>query len=384
MKVILDVTAITYPLTGIGRYTLALAQGLESSSRIEDVRFFARGKWVNNLDDLVYAENSIFRPKALLRQHLPFRRLIRMGIRYFNAWKFHHQVRNLSDYIYHAPNYDLMPFKGKSVVTIHDLSFIRHSEFHPNERALYWQNEINNVIEYATHVITDSEFQRQEIIELLNVEPSRVSAVHLGVEEKFQTYSEEDSKSVLEQYGLQYKGYSLVVATIEPRKNFERLLHAFELLPEKTRSSYPLVIVGDKGWLSGHVHKTISRLVEKKEALRLGYVDEKNLPKLYAAALIFLYPSLYEGFGLPVLEAMASGTAVLSSNSTSIPEIAGHDCLLVDPYSVDEITQGWRSLLEDKVMRVKLSKSGQKRARNFSWDRCLNKTIDVYEKLNKQ
>jgi alpha-1,3-rhamnosyl/mannosyltransferase len=227
------------------------------------------------------------------------------------------------------------------------------------------------VAKQAAHIITVSEFQRQEIIDLLDVKTEKISVVYLGVEPKFKVYSEAACKATLDKYNLQYKHYSLVVSTIEPRKNSLRLLEAFESLPKEVRLSYPLVIVGDKGWRSADIHKRITQLVKKEEAMHLGYVDEQDIPMLYSAALVFLYPSLYEGFGLPILEAMASGTTVLSSNRTSMPEVAGKACLLVDPYSVQEISDGWQRLLEDKVLRTKLVDAGLKRSKMFSWQQCM-------------
>ena len=388
MNVILDVEAIAYPLTGIGRYTLALAKGLELSPQVGDVKFFTAGRWIDNLDDLGidnsgHKESKFVLSKATLRQKIPFRRLARWIYGHLSAWRFHQQVKKLTGYVYHGPNYRLLPYSASgSVVTIHDLSFIRHPEFHPKERADFWQAEIHEVVKRASHIITDSEFQRKEIVELLDVEAEKVTAVHLGVEDKFQPFSADRSKIVLDKYGLRYKEYSLVVATLEPRKNFVRLIQAFEQMPAKIRKAYPLAIVGDKGWLSDDIHRTISSLMKENEAVKLGYVDEEDLPQLYSSASVFLYPSLYEGFGLPVLEAMASGTAVLTSNSTSIPEVAGSACLLVDPYSVDEIFKGWISLLEDKELRERLGNEGRLRARKFSWQRCVEETINAYEKLD--
>jgi glycosyltransferase involved in cell wall biosynthesis len=385
MKIILDVNAVKSPLTGVGRYTLRLAQGLKNNPSVGDIKFFTTWGWLENIDNLepsiIDGSSSKSNVKLLIRKKIPFQRLARKCYQNYTSWQFNRCSSSLSDYIYHGPNYQLMPFSGRAVVTIHDLSFIRHPEFHPKERVLYWRNEIYKVVERANHVITDSEFQRQEIIELLNVDPSNVSAVHLGVEAKFKAYSEQENKKTLRKYGLKYKEYSLVVATVEPRKNFGRLLQAFQQLPKALRLSYPLAIVGDKGWLSDDIHTTISRLVQKGEAVSLGYVEENDLPNLYAAASVFLYPSLYEGFGLPVLEAMACGTAVITSNMSSIPEVADDTCSLIDPYSVEEIVETWRVLLESGSMREKLSKTAQVRASLFSWDKCIENTIDIYSRI---
>ena len=133
--------------------------------------------------------------------------------------------------------------------------------------------------------------------------------------------------------------------------------------------------------MSEDIHAAIVHLVEKGQAVRLGYVEEFDLPKLYAAATMFIYPSLYEGFGLPVLEAMACGTAVLSSNTSSIPKVAGDACYLVDPYSVDKIADGWRILLDNAARRTTFEVAGLQRAGLFSWDRCIDQTINVYSRL---
>ncbi len=377
MKVILDVDALAPPLTGIGRYALALARGLQSSERIKEVKFFSLGRWVDDVESLLSQNSSL----SALRRHVPFRRCVRWAYRRLSEWKFRQQTHQIADYIYHAPSYSLLSFPGKSVVTIHDLSFVRHPEFHPQERAMFWQSEVKSIVARADHIITDSEFQRTEIVELLGVDAHKVTAVHLGVDPSFQKYDESACVGVMAKYGLRYNAYCLVVATIEPRKNFIRLLAAFERLPNTLRKSFPLAIVGDKGWLSDDIHASIERLVKEGEAMRLGYVAEGDLPKLYAAATMFVYPSLYEGFGLPVLEAMACGTAVLSSNVSSIPEVVGDAGLLVNPYSIDEIEKGWITLLEDKVARASFETLGLQQASQFSWDKCINETIDVYKRL---
>ena len=376
MRVILDVDAIRPPLNGIGRYALALARGLQKSDQVEDVRFFSYGRWIDDVEDLA-KEHTI----SLLRRGVPFRRLARWGYRHVSEWRFRRQANHFAKYVYHSPSYRLMPFSGMSVVTVHDLSFIRHPEFHPRERALHWQRELVDVVARAGHLVTDSEFSRREIIELLNVDADFVSAVHLGVDPTFQPYAKEACVDVMARYRLRHKGYSLVVATIEPRKNFVRLLQAFELLPVETRRAFPLAIAGDKGWLSEAVHAAFARLAEKGEAMRLGYVAEEDLPILYAAAAMFVYPSLYEGFGLPVLESMACGTAVLTSNAGAMLEVAGDACLLADPYSPVAIADGWRVLLSDNAKRTALEEAGLRRARLFSWNQCVDRTIDVYARL---
>lgn len=386
MKLIFDISAVQAPLTGIGRYSLQLAQGLESQPQVEDIRFFSSNGWVESLDAVTeqssrVTNGSLTNIKSIIKKNLPFKGGVRKVYHQYINQRFRRDFNCLTEYIYHSPNYHLMPFSGQSVVTIHDLSFLRHPEFHPKERVDFWQNEIHRVVNRASHVITDSEFQRQEIVELLNIAENKVSPVHLGVESKFKSYAEQDCNEVLQKYGLRYKEFCLVVATIEPRKNFKRLLKAFESLPSKLRKSYPLAITGDKGWLSEDIHLAIDKLVEKREAVRIGYINDEELPYLYSASSIFLYPSLYEGFGLPVLEAMAAGTAVLTSKTTSIPEVAGDACVVIDPLSTEDMVAEWTSLLESDERRNIYAEKGRKRAQHFSWQKCTQDTLDVYSTL---
>ncbi|MTI64703.1 glycosyltransferase family 1 protein [Methylophaga sp.] len=380
MKILIDIDALTPPLTGIGYYTAKLLKGLQEADDVGELKLIRDGNIIEP-EVLSITENMLQSARVAARQ-LPFRPLLRWGYQKYRTMRFWQHSAGFKDFIYHAPNYSLLPFQGRSVVTIHDLSFIRHPEFHPPDRVNYWRKNIHRVVKRADHIITDSEFQRGEIIDVFDVEPDNVSAIHLGVSGEFRAYSMDDCATVLAENGLQYKQFCLVVATVEPRKNFERIVRAFESLPEELKYAYPLVIVGDKGWLSDDIHQSIERLIEKKQAHRLGYVPDEALWRLYASATVFVYPSLYEGFGLPVLEAMASGTAVLSSNSSSIPEVAGEACVLVDPYFVEQLTDEWRKLLSDETKQSHHVSMGLKRATIFTWDKCVAETINVYKKLD--
>ncbi|MDO8828404.1 glycosyltransferase family 1 protein [Methylophaga sp.] len=375
MKVLIDVDALIPPLSGIGRYTLNLVSALQTSSAVEELKYIRSGKILNELT--LEAGPSSARQVA---RRIPFRPLFRWARHQYITQCFTARSSALADYVYHAPNYMLLPFKGRSVVTIHDLSFLRHPEFHPVDRVEFWKKHIHKVAERADQIITDSEFQRREICELLNVDDNRVSSIYLGVNSNFQAYDESQCFDILLKYGLRYKHFNLAVSTVEPRKNFRRIINAFSSLPENLKAEYPLVIVGSKGWLSDDIHIAIERLVVAGHAKYLGYVAEDDLPKLYAAAAIFIYPSLYEGFGLPVLEAMACGTSVLTSNTTSIPEVTGDSCMMVDPTSSEDIRSGWQQLLSDNTLREEYSLLGKARSKQFTWEKCLDETLAIYQK----
>lgn len=373
----IDVDALIPPLSGIGKYTFNLVSALQSSSIIEELRYIQAGKIIKE-----------FRPSQgtnsarQVARKLPLRSVIRSARQFYISRRFEKQSRAVSDFIYHAPNYMLLPFKGQSVVTIHDLSFLRHPEFHPSDRVHFWKKHIHTVVNRADQIITDSIFQRREICELLNVDESKVSSVHLGVDKDYRPYEAFECSEILQKYNLTYKQFNLVVSTIEPRKNFERIIQAFSALSHSLKKAYPLVIAGDKGWLSEEIHSEIEKLITAGYAKKLGYVAEKDLPRLYASAAVFIYPSLYEGFGLPVLEAMACGTCVLTSNSSSIPEVAGDSCILIDPYSIEEIKTGWEQLLSNQSLQEEYSLLGIAQAKGFTWEKCLNETLSIYQKVS--
>lgn len=209
----------------------------------------------------------------------------------------------------------------------------------------------------------------------------KVSSVYLGVEPCFRPYTYAECRTVLQKYALEYKQFNLVVATIEPRKNFEGIIKAFNELPISLKKAYPLIIVGDKGWLSEEIHNAINQLIEAGYAQRLGYVDDADLPMLYAAAALFIYPSFYEGFGLPVLEAMASGTCVLTANNSSLSEVAGQACMQVDAHSTAQLTEAWHALLSDEALREEYAQLGVEQAKTFTWEKCVKETIEIYENV---
>ncbi|KYP95475.1 mannosyltransferase, partial [Sodalis-like endosymbiont of Proechinophthirus fluctus] len=178
-----------------------------------------------------------------------------------------------------------------------------------------------------------------------------------------------------------YRGYTLFTGTIEPRKNLMVLFSAYEQLPLKLRQRYPLVISGYKGWGSGAEHQRLERGSREGWVSYLGYVAQEELPILFAAARLFVFPSLYEGFGLPVLEAMASGVPAVCSNVASLPEVANDAALTCDPRDVDALSEGIARGLQDDVWRVETIDAGLARAQMFSWQRCAQDTIKAYLKV---
>jgi alpha-1,3-rhamnosyl/mannosyltransferase len=287
----------------------------------------------------------------------------------------------LKHYLLHSPNYILLPFEGPAVATIHDLSYLHYPQHHPRERILFMERHMPRTLVQASAIICDSAFIRQEIINILGVPADKVVDVPLGVDQVFHPRETTTLRPVLARYHLDGLAYLLAVSTLEPRKNLPRLLIAYARLPEALRARHPLALVGAKGWLNTELERHLAPLERTGQLRRLGYVPQEDLPALYAGAHAFAYPSLYEGFGLPLLEAMASGIPALSSHRSSLPQVAGDAALLIDPEDIDDLTAGLERLLSDDLWRVAARPRGLEQAERFSWERCVEETVAVYRRL---
>lgn len=265
------------------------------------------------------------------------------------------------------------------VTTVHDVHWRRFPETFPTKDR--WLMEIFLPLTFyrASAVITDSFASQRDLVQFFRVPPSKVHVVYLAAEERFFVQlSENERRKVLERYGLT-EGYVLFVGVLQPRKNLERLLHAFALLRPKIEC-HPLVIVGKLGWKTQRLLQLVKELKLSDCVKFTGYVTDEDLPAIYQGAKVFAYPALWEGFGLPVLEAMASGIPVLTSDTSSLSEIAEGAAMLVDPLSVRSIFEGLYQLLVDEKLRDELRQKGLERARQFSWRKTAQETLQIYEK----
>jgi glycosyltransferase involved in cell wall biosynthesis len=377
MKIILAVNAIKPPLTGIGRYTWELASRICSMQDVEEVRFFFEGRWVNDISTLLNQSSA----KLAFRQRLLRSPFAVAAYRRFSPLLLQHRLQSFREHVYHSPNFYLPPFAGPAIATIHDLSIFRCPQFHPAERVAFMQREIETALTRANFLISDSEFIRQEIIDFFGWPAEKIQAIPLGVAKEYRPRTVEQAASVLSKFGLDFGSYALCVATIEPRKNIEVLLSAYEALPQSLRNCYPLVLVGGSGWRSETIHRRIEQGQRQGWLHYLGYVAETELPILFSAARGFVYPSLYEGFGLPVLEAMASGLPVLISNRSSLPEVASGAALVVEAEDVQAMTESIRLLLEDEQWRSDASRRSLEVAEKYSWETTARKTVVVYHAI---
>jgi alpha-1,3-rhamnosyl/mannosyltransferase len=283
--------------------------------------------------------------------------------------------------VFHGLNYLLPSHRGRParVVTVHDLSVLRHPGWHPTSRAWLYRLPLRRTLSGAHHIIADSEVIRGEVIERIGVSPERVTAVPLAPSPDFSPQSLDALRPVLGRHRFMPGEYLLFVGALEPRKNVGRLLDALDLLRQRAADVPPLAIVGPPGWRNEEIH---ARVMSSATHVRLlGYLPQRDVVALMAGAAVFTLPSLYEGFGIPVLEAMACGTPVLTSRSGALAEIAGDAALLVDPGDVEEIAAGVEKVLGDSQLRADLSRRGMARAAQFSWERTARETVQVYERV---
>jgi glycosyltransferase involved in cell wall biosynthesis len=383
MKIILSVELITPPVTGVGRYALELAQQLSLLEEVESIRYFYFGRWLNakQLGALAKPSSKIQIGRGSLRSVLASNRLAVKAYSQlmpkWSAWR----LRQAQDSVFHSPNYLLPPFPGKSVATIHDLSHIWYPDFHPVARRELLDQELPKSIQRADFLITDAESVRKEIITYFAWPEEKIAAVPLGVDGSYQPRTAEQTQLCLSALGLRHGGYSLYVGTIEPRKNLQRLMTAYSMLPNPVRQRWPLVLAGFRGWQSGDIHVQIHDAASQGWLKYLDYVPQSSLPELYSGARLFTFPSLYEGFGLPPLEAMASGVPVVTSSVSSLPEVVGDAAIMVDPLNTVALANALLQGLEDESWRAHAVASGLARARTMSWQACAQRTAEIYSSL---
>jgi glycosyltransferase involved in cell wall biosynthesis len=396
MNVVLSIEAIHPPLAGIGRYAWELATRLPLHSEIEAIRYLSDGFWrdlpkiasdnellVNDAPATTLSEIPKLNYKGRLRQRLG--RLSPVSTVYSKLVPFiaSYKLNTVKSGVFHGPNYFVPKTKLASVVTIHDLSIYRYPQWHPQTRIERMRSVIPKSVKRSNLVLTDSIATKIEVMHEFNLSDEQVCAVPLGVDEFFHPRSEQDVRFILARFGLRPGAYSFFVSTIEPRKNLLNLLAAYRTLPTTMRSAWPLVLVGGAGWQSEEIHAEIERAKNEGWLKYLGFVEQQLLPVLYAGCRLFTYPSWYEGFGLPIAEAMASGVPVLTSNCSSMPEVAGGAAMLVEPGDVTSIYEGLMQALDDDGWRAIAIERGHKRASELTWDACVQKTVAAYQSVHK-
>lgn len=282
-----------------------------------------------------------------------------------------------ADLVHYPANVGSLRAGLRTVVTVHDLSFYHEPRWYRPERALYYRRGVAASVQHAERVITVSEFTAAELTKHLGYPRDRIDVIPNGVDERFGPATDEDQARVRTKYGLPER-FILYTGTHEPRKNLVRLIRAWSTIAAQTTQD--LVLAGRTGWKTAPIRAEAERSPHHDRIHFPGFIDDSDLPALMTAADVFAYPSLYEGFGIPVAEAMACGTPVLTSNTTSLPEVAGDAAVLVDPLDIDALADGLRRLVFDEVLRSDLRRKGLERAQGYSWECTARETLDTYRK----
>jgi glycosyltransferase involved in cell wall biosynthesis len=278
----------------------------------------------------------------------------------------------------------------RSVVTVHDLGFLYYPEAHTLSQNLYLRWSTRHNARAATRILADSQATRRDLVHHYSIPNSKIAVVYPGRDETLAPVTDPALLSAVRaRYGMAGP-YLLYVGTLHPRKNLVRLIQAFGSLlqpsadgPRAPTAGLQLVLAGQKGWLYGEILDQVRKLGLADRVVLTGYVPEADLPPLLSGALAFVFPSLYEGFGLPLLEAMACGTPVICSNVSSLPEVAGDAALLVDPTDSEALAAGLARLVADEGLRRELIERGFRQMQRFSWRRCAEETLQVLEEVGR-
>lgn len=372
-----DVTAALTQGGGIGRYTRELIHALTAeATQLTYKLFSARPPAVLPVpDSLPVAPHVSHHPAPVDEQwlyRLWYRARLPVPVQLFMG----------GIDLFHSPDFVLPPVRGRvpTIVTVHDLSFIHYPETFPANLVAYLNRVVPWSVGRANHILADSLSTSRDLQSLWGVAPERITVLYSGVSERFKPVGDQAMLTAARQrYGLD-EPYVLAVGTVQPRKNYEMLIRAFR--PVAERYPHSLIIVGGKGWLDEDLPREIERQGLHGRVRLAGFVDDADLPAVYAAADLLAFPSLYEGFGLPILEAMACGTPVITSNVSSLPEVAsGESAILLSPHDEEAWTAALLRLLGDEGLRRELTAAGLARSAQFSWRAAARQLAALYESI---
>ncbi|HLD10656.1 MAG TPA: glycosyltransferase family 1 protein [Candidatus Nanoarchaeia archaeon] len=370
MKVGFIVDHLDGKLSGIGYYCKSLSTSKEFNNKNNEIILIHSDK-INNTSKL----NNIIIPKYKIFLYNTFRKFVFMPF-YLKKYNF--------DLVHDS--YIFGPFlfktKYKKIVTIYDMTPLVVKDKQEFSRKIKYYI-LKYFVKRVNRIITCSENSKQDIINFFKVSPDKVSVIYLASNKEYGQLTKKETNSKLIKYNLVNKKYIFYVGNLEKHKNVEGLIESFNLISKKNKDLI-LVLGGKKGWGYEDINKKIIELDLSDKIIFTGYVDEKDLPALYNGASLFVYPSYYEGFGLPPLEAMSCGCPVITSNTSSLPEVVGDAGIMVDPNNVDELAKQMERVLTDEKLRKEMIKKGLKQAKKFSWEKCARETLKVYEEVIKE
>jgi len=371
MRVLIDCTGITRNKAGVGVYAKNLVEELTRLAHGPQYFILAQDD-DPELDFSGRPDVTMLRVRARIFRKRPLRFLLEQLV--LPCLLMIHRIDVLHSLHYSFP---LVRFGTKQVVTVHDMTFFNMSEVHERVKRLYFRFFIRADVRFANKVIFISHSTMTDCTTRLGAVRGTSAVIHLGKSEAFRTgLAASGIRRVKEKYGLNAE-FVLFVGTIEPRKNLSRLVSAFATVCDK-HSALLLVIAGMKGWMYDGLLEMVKDLNLQSRVIFTGFVPEEEKPFLIAAAKVFAYPSLYEGFGIPVLEALACGIPTVTSNVSSLPEVAGDAALTIDPCSVTELSSALEKLISDEPLRERLKREALRQAAKFTWTKTAIMTREAY------
>ena len=384
MRIGIDYTSAVWQGAGIGRYTRELIRAVVAQGHAHEYVLFyaARG----------LTEQHFLKDLHRLQADFPYVDAAPIPLSPHRLAQFWHRLRvPLPVEVFtgrldalHAPDFVVPPTFAPSLVTIHDLSFLIYPQFAVPGVVRYLSTAVPRSLKRASLVLADSEATRHDLDRLLHVPKEHVTVVYPGVSGAFQPLPPAVYEPVRHKYGLT-DDFLLFVSTLNPRKNVVRIVEAFAaLIANVQRPTLHLALVGQRGWLYDEIFATIERLQLAERVRVLDFVDDSDLPALYNAAAACVYPSLYEGFGLPALEALACGTPLVTANNSSLTEVAAGVAVLADAEDVTSIASGIAQVLDDAALRSRFRAAGLERAKRFTWEHAAAQVLACYEQLHAQ
>ncbi|AWM89446.1 glycosyltransferase family 1 protein [Pseudomonas sp. 31-12] len=370
MRIALNARILQAPRTGIGHYVAELANALADEPDVELTLFHGWG-WSSDLPEAAMPGYSRLTP--LLRQ-IPGAYQVR---RWLEQKRFD-QGRSKTIDLYHEPSLWPLSFDGPTVITLHDLTHLHYPETQPPSRLREIERRLADGVQRASLILTDSQYIADEAQAYFALPAERFVVAPLGVAARFHPREPEAIDAVLKAHGVEAREYFLCVGTLEPRKNLTLALRAHARLPEAVRQRFPLLIAGMAGWQGEQFSDELRTALATGDVCLLGYLPDEALAQLLAGARALVFPSLYEGFGLPVLEAMASGTPVILTRHSAMPEVAGAAGNYIAPDDPDQLRDAMSRLIDDPLHWQVCREAGLQQAKHFSWARCAKATARAY------
>lgn len=382
MRILLNGRPVLGPRSGIGWYTLRLGQALAARDDVETVDVAIGGRTeplpAGSAQASAGASRLMAAARGMTRNVLPASG--RQLLWNFASRGLRQQIGRWS--VFHETNYVSPRVAIPLVTTVCDMSYVRHPEFMPRHRRRWLRAYLGKRLAQSRAIVSISQFTTEELLSCFpRLDRSRVFTTPLGVDhaEFHQRRDSDEERRLRRKYGLPAR-FSLYLGTLEPRKNLQGLLRGYSMLPERLRREFPLVFAGSDGWRQRYFRELVQDLQRDGCLKSLGYVPQADVPGLMRAATVFCFPSLYEGFGLPALEAAACGTAVICGQGSSLPEVMGKAAHYVDPASAESIAVGLSHVLQDESYRESLADRGPAHAAGFTWSRCAEETLRAYRR----